>query len=213
MRPSRACRWTLWPDTLPLGAPPSSSPSHPLTAGLHTSLPSSAAAASAIRGGGRDHCPHRPLSRSPPFQPQASGSSTRTRDRQRRPGLWVLPVSPACAPGALSPESRCQRKVRTDAVAVSPQGRWKRKLGFLVWLPPPFLPSPAPEPKPAHPGGGGLPDPSSPFPKTLPPQRPAQGGPSSQRAQRRGGTTPPPVVIVSCPLPGAPSGAPSDSCS
>ena len=78
---------------------------HPLTAGLHTSLPSSATADSVIEGGGGDHCPRRPPSRSPSFQPQAPGSLTRTRDWQRWPGLWTLPVSPACcAPGVLSPE-------------------------------------------------------------------------------------------------------------
>lgn len=87
-------------------------------------------------------------------------------------------------------EARGQQKAGAHPVPASPQHRWKRKLGFLARVPPPFLSSPAPEPSL---GEAGLPDHPQPFLRnadasTLLPgagQRQAQGPPPPLLSSRR----------------------------
>lgn len=160
---------------------------HPLTAGLHTSPPSSAAADSAIGGGSGGHCPRRPPSRSPPFQPRAPGSSIRTRDWQ---GGQASPCQPGLCTWSAEPREEVTAEGEDRRGPCAPAGQVEAKAG-LPGAGASALPVLSLHPNPSRLilGEGDSQIPSSPSPKTQHPQCPAQGGPSSQCAQHRGSTT------------------------
>lgn len=108
--------------------------------------------------------------RHPPLTPPATRRWTRPLGVSE--GTSPLQGLPLGLPFKQLGEWRPQQEVRADPVPASSQRRWKRKLGFLAWVPPPLpvLPHPA-----SHPlGSGGHPDDPSPVPEP-PPREQGQG--------------------------------------